>query len=132
MISVKKKAFSDIDEYIDAQPNDIKKGLEKIRQAVKKAAPDGEEIISYQMPAFKFHGILIWFAAFKNHYGLYPTAKGIEAFKNELKDYELSKGTIRFPFNKPLPLKLIAEIVKYRVTENLKNQELKKLSKAKK
>jgi len=121
-----------IDEYIDAQPNEIRPVLRKLRDAIKKAAPESEEVISYQMPAFKFYGMLVWFGASKNHYGLYPYSKTIEIFKDKLTSYELSKGTIRFPYNKPVPVKLITEIIKFRVKENEEKEELKRLSKKKK
>src|SRR4051812_5579975 len=108
----KKVQFSTIDEYIALQPSQLRATLEQLRQIIKKAAPDAEEVISYQMPGFKFQGMLVWFAATKNHYGFYPFSKTLEVFKNKLKPYDLSKGTIRFPLDKPLPVKLITEIVK--------------------
>ena len=108
-----------IDEYIVGFPQDVQEILEKIRSTIKKAAPDAEETISYQMPAFKQNGILVWFAAFKNHIGFFPKVSAIEAFKDELSGYELSKGTIRFPLNKPIPFDLVKRIVMFRVKENL-------------
>jgi uncharacterized protein YdhG (YjbR/CyaY superfamily) len=111
--------FSTIDEYIGTFPKDIQATLEELRQTIKKAAPDAVETISYQMPAFRLRGNLVYFAAFKNHFGFYPTSSGIEAFKKELSSYETSKGAVRFPMDKPLPLSLIRRIVKYRVKENL-------------
>jgi uncharacterized protein YdhG (YjbR/CyaY superfamily) len=109
-----------IDEYIAAFPEEIRKKLEGLRAAIKASAPDAEEKISYQMPAFAQKGILVYFAAFKNHIGFFPTASGIRAFKDELSGYDCSKGTVRFPLDKPLPLKLVGRIVKYRVAENMK------------
>jgi len=114
-----KKGFKTIDEYIAAFPKNIQSILEELRQAIKESAPEAEETISYQMPAFKLNGILVWFAAFKNHIGFYPKTSAIEAFKRELSDYEVSKGTIRFPLDKQIPLDLIKKIVKYRVKENM-------------
>jgi len=116
---VQRLHFSTIDEYIGTFPKDVQNTLRKLRQAIKEAAPDAVEAISYQMPAFRLRGNLVYFAAFKNHIGFYPTSSGIEAFKKELSSYETSKGAIRFPIGKPLPLSLITKIVRYRVKENL-------------
>ena len=110
----------DVDEYISMFSDNIQELLIELRATIKEAAPEAEEVISYQMPAYKFHGVLIYFAAFKNHIGLYPRVSGIETFKNELSVYKGAKGSVQFPLNKPLPLDLIARIVKFRVTENLK------------
>jgi uncharacterized protein YdhG (YjbR/CyaY superfamily) len=119
---MKPTGFKTIDEYIESFPKDIQATLSKLRQAVREAAPQAEEAISYQMPAFKQNGILVYFAAFKTHIGFFPTASGVEAFKEKLSDYETSKGTIRFPIDKPLPLQLVKEIVRFRVKENLDKQ----------
>ena len=110
-----RKQFKNIDEYIAAFPGDIQEKLESIRQVIKKAAPQAQEAISYGMPAFKQKGILVYFAAFKDHIGFFPTSSGVSAFKKDLTAYDTSKGTIRFPLNKPLPFKLIEKIVKFRV-----------------
>jgi uncharacterized protein YdhG (YjbR/CyaY superfamily) len=120
-----KVGFGSTDEYIATFPEDIQKTLEQLRATIKAAAPGAEEKISYQMPAFALKGNLVWFAAFKNHIGFYPMPSGTEAFKKELSIYEGSKGTVRFPIGKPLPLKLISRIVKFRVAENLKKAEIK-------
>ena len=114
-----KETFKTIDEYIAAFPKDVQVILEKFRQAVKEAAPDAEETISYKMPAFKQNGILVWFAAFKNHIGFFPKKSAIEAFKAELSAFELSKGTIRFPLDEPIPFNLVKRIVKFRIKENV-------------
>ncbi len=114
-----------IDEYIADFPEDIQKKLMKIRTAIKKAAPAAEEKISYGMPAFGMKGILVYFAAFKNHIGFFPTSSGVEAFKKELTGLKNSKGAIQFPLNKPLPIKLITRIVNFRIKENLAKAELK-------
>ena len=119
----KKSGFHSIDEYIGTFPEDIQKLLEEVRATIKAAAPNAEEKISYQMPTFFLNGNLIHFAAFKNHIGLYPTPSGTEAFKRELSIYQGAKGSVRLPIDKPLPLKLISKIVKFRVTENLKKAE---------
>lgn len=111
--------FTSIDEYILVQPVKVRAALKILRQTIKKAAPDAEEVISYQMPAFKFHGVLVYFAAFKNHFSFFPTSSGVRMFKEKLKSFETSKGTIKFPLDKPIPVKLITEIVRFRVKENL-------------
>lgn len=110
--------FQITDEYIAAFPSDIRDLLEKIRQTIRKAAPEAEEVISYQMPTFRQHGILVHFAAFKNHIGFFPTPSAIVAFKEELSPYETSKGTIKFPMDEPIPFDLITKITKFRVKEN--------------
>ncbi len=114
-----RKVFKTIDEYIAIFPENVQSILEELRQAIKESAPEAEELISYQMPAFKLNGILVWFAAFKNHVGFYPKISAIEAFKEELSGHEVGKGTIRFPLNKPIPLDLVKKIVRYRAKENL-------------
>jgi uncharacterized protein YdhG (YjbR/CyaY superfamily) len=114
-----KKAFKNIDEYIATFPKNVQSILEELRQTIRESAPEAEEAISYQMPTFKLNGNLVWFAAFKNHIGFYPKTSVIEAFKEELSNYEVSKGTIRFSLNKPIPFDLVKKIVKYRVKENL-------------
>jgi uncharacterized protein YdhG (YjbR/CyaY superfamily) len=121
----KKSGFGSIDEYIATCPKDIQQKLEELRATIKAAAPEAEEKISYQMPAFALKGNLVWFAAFKNHIGFYPMPSGTQAFKKELSIYDGSKGTVRFPMDKPLPLKLISKIVKFRVAENLKKAGIK-------
>jgi uncharacterized protein YdhG (YjbR/CyaY superfamily) len=119
-----KKAANTIDEYIAHYPRNIQNILEGLRQVIRETTPDAKEVISYQMPAFKQNGILVWFAAFKSHIGFFPKASAIEAFKNKLTPYQISKGTVRFPLNEPLPLDLIKEIVKFRVEEDLtRNKE---------
>jgi uncharacterized protein YdhG (YjbR/CyaY superfamily) len=114
-----KKKFKNIDEYISTLPKEVQVILEEMRQAIRAAAPEAEEAISYQMPAFKQKGVLVWFAAFKDHIGFFPTASGVEEFREELSGYETSKGTIRFPIDKPIPLDLVKKIVEFRLKENL-------------
>ncbi len=125
-----KKELVTIDDYIKIQDKDKQVDLQKFREIIKKAAPKATECISYQMPAFKQNGILVYFAAAKNHFGFYPTAKPIEVFKKQLdeKGYTYSKGAIQFPLDKPLPVKLIQDMVKFRIKEN----EIKALAKQKK
>jgi uncharacterized protein YdhG (YjbR/CyaY superfamily) len=122
--------FSSIDEYIATFPESTQKILEELRATIQAAAPDATKKISYQMPTFYLKGNLVHFAAHTNHIGFYPAPRGIEAFKDELSMYEGSKGTVRFPINKPLPLDLISRIVKFRVAENLEKAQ-KKSSKRK-
>lgn len=114
------------DEYIAGFPDDIQKLLQKMRAIICKAAPHAEEVISYGMPAYKQHKVLVYFAACKNHIGFYPTGSGIEAFKDELTAYKFSKGAIQFPFDKPLPSALITKIVKFRIAADLQKQPSKK------
>ena len=113
------KTFTDIDSYIAEQAAEVRERLEKIRQVVKTSAPKAEEVISYGMPAFKYHGMLVYFAAFKNHIGFYALPSGNDAFQKELSVYKQGKGSIQFPLDKPIPLTLIKKIVKFRVKENL-------------
>ena len=118
-------APKDIDEYIAGFPQDVQEILEKIRATIRKAAPDAEEAISYQIPTFILKGNLVHFAAFKKHIGFYPTPTGIEKFKDELSVYEGAKGSVRFPLDKPMPFGLISKIVRFRVKENLERAEAK-------
>ncbi len=119
-----KKEFKTIDEYIITFPKNVQVILEEFRQAIKEAAPQAEETISYQMPAFKQNGILVWFAAFKDHIGFFPKVSAIEAFKDKLSKYQTSKGTIQFPIDQPIPFNLVKEIVKFRVKENSKSEQV--------
>jgi uncharacterized protein YdhG (YjbR/CyaY superfamily) len=109
---------TNIDEYIAGFPRDVRVTLQRIRLTIKKAAPDAQETISYQMPTFKLHGTLISFAAFSKHIGLYPAPSGSERFNRELSAFRASKSTVRFPLDKPVPYGLIARIVKLRVKAN--------------
>jgi uncharacterized protein YdhG (YjbR/CyaY superfamily) len=115
-----KDRFTSIDEYIALFPEEVQKKLQEIRAAIHAAAPAAQEKISYQMPAFAQDGILVYFAARKDYIGFYPTSSGTQAFERELSTYEYTKGTIKFPLDKPLPLSLIAKIVKFRLAENQK------------
>ena len=112
------KKPKDIDEFITGFPPEIQQLLQQVRTTIKNAVPEAEEVISYGMPAFKLNGILVWFAAFKNHIGFYPFPNGIDAFKEELSKYKRTKGSIHFPFDEPLPLELISRIAVFRMTEN--------------
>ena len=119
----------DINEYIAGFPEDIQVILKKIRETIRKAAPDAEETIKYQMPTFTLDGNLVHFAAFKNHIGFYPIPTGIEKFKKELSIYEGGKGSVKFPLDKPIPYQLISDIVKYRVSENIEKAKTKGIKK---
>jgi uncharacterized protein YdhG (YjbR/CyaY superfamily) len=120
------KKFKTVDEYISTFPKDTKEMLLQIRQTVKEAAPDAEEVISYNMPAIKQHSVLVYYAGYKAHIGFYPTAMGIEAFTKELSAFKGSKGAVQFALDEPLPLKLISKIVKFRVkADKEKNSEKK-------
>ena len=108
----------DVDEYLAGVPKEARATLNKLRQTIKAAAPMAAEVISYQMPMYKHHGMVIGFAAFKDHCSIFPGAAVMEAHKEELKRYDTSKGTIRFPGNKPLPATLVKKLVKARIKEN--------------
>ena len=112
-------APKNIDEYIAGFPQDVQEILEKIRMTIREAAPDAEETIKHQIPTFTLKGNLVHFGAYQKHIGFYPAPTGLEEFKEELSVYEGSKGTVRFPLDKPIPFDLITKIVKFRVMENL-------------
>lgn len=118
-MATSRKTPKSLDDYMDRFPKDVQLRLQKLRLTVKKAAPQAKEKISYGIPAFTLNGMLVWFAAFKNHIGFYPRTSAIAAFKKELSVYKGAKGSVQFPFDKPLPLTLISRIVKFRVKENL-------------
>lgn len=114
-----------IDAYIAGFPESTQKILEQLRAVIHKAAPGATEKISYGMPAFVWYGNLVYFAAYEKHIGLYALPSGNEAFKKELSDYKMGKGSIQFPINQPMPLELIARIVRFRVLENEEKARLK-------
>lgn len=113
------KKPSNIEEYIGTFPNEVQEILEKIRATIQNAAPDAKEKISYSMPAFEQNGIVVYFAAYKNHIGLYALPSSHEKFKDDLSQYKSGKGSVQFPLDKPMPFELITRIVKFRVKENL-------------
>ncbi|MGX9136050.1 iron chaperone [Rummeliibacillus sp. JY-2-4R] len=115
-----------IDEYIANFGADVQAKLQMLREVIKEAAPEATETISYQMPAFKYEGNLVYFAAYKKHIGFYPTSSGIREFQNELTQYKGGKGTVQFPIEEPLPLDLVSKIVKFRVEENRQKAKKKK------
>src|SRR6266481_5747655 len=108
----------DVDEYLAGVPKEVRPTLEKLRRTIKAAAPMASEVISYQMPMYKHHGMVVGFAAFKNHCSIFPGAAVMDTYKEELKRYDTSKGTIRFPANKPLPATLVKKLVRARIKEN--------------
>ena len=114
-----------IDEYIATFPNEVQQILGELRATIRKAAPDAEETINYQIPTFTLKGNLVHFAAYKKHIGFYPTPSGIEKFKEELAIFEGAKGSVKFPIDKPLPFGLISKIVRFRVKENLEKAAAK-------
>lgn len=117
----KKKSPGTIDAYIAAFPADVQEKLKHLRVFIQRIVPGAKEKISYQMPTFTLNGRnLVHFAAFKKHIGFYPGASGIAAFEKELSAYETSKGTVRFPFEEPIPLDLISKIVTFRAEENMR------------
>lgn len=115
-----------IDAYIARFPPDIQEKLERIRQTIRAAAPEAEETISYQIPTFRGYQNLVHFAAYQNHIGFYPTSSGIEKFKSELAGYKLSKGTVQFPLDQPIPYDLIRRMTEYRVAEDRARAETRR------
>ncbi|HEY8968879.1 MAG TPA: DUF1801 domain-containing protein, partial [Puia sp.] len=101
------RKFKTVDEYLSTFPESTRNKLQTLRAVIKRAAPKAEEVISYNMPAIKQHGVLVYYAGYKGHIGFYPTGSGIMAFKKELSAYEGSKGAVRFPLDKPIPGALI-------------------------
>ncbi len=106
-----------IDEYIDGFPVDVQKVLKKVRVTIKKAAPQAEEAIKYQLPTYVQNGNLVHFGAFKQHLGFYPTPSAMAAFEADLSPYKRSKGSVQFPFDQTIPYELITRMVKFRVSE---------------
>lgn len=119
------KKFDNVDEYIASFPKETQELLNEMRATIAKTVPKAEEVISYGMPAFKLRTVLVYFAGYKNHIGFYPTASGIREFQEKFGDYKSSKGAVQFPLDKPLPVKLIKEITKFRVAEDIANAKVK-------
>jgi len=115
--------FQTVDEYLSALPKKVRDILAGLRKTIRQAAPQAEEVISYNMPAFKWKGMLVWYAAHKDHIGFYPRASAILAFKDELAGYKTSKGAIQFPIEKVIPTNLIKKIVAFRLKENEQSQK---------
>ena len=126
---MEKKIFKTVDEYFDALPEKARGAATELRKTIRQAAPEAEEVISYNMPLFKFHGRLVYFAAHKEHIGFYPFTSAMRAFKHKLGKYKTSTGTIQFPFAKRIPVALVKSIVKFRVKENLEKEKGKRKKK---
>ncbi len=120
--------FTSVNEYLAAQPEAVRSVLERVRATIRKALPAAEEVISYQMPAYRVHGrIALYFAGWRHHYSLYPTTSPLVAvFKADLAGYEVSKGTIRFPLGRPVPVRLIGRIARFRATEVVERLKAKR------
>jgi uncharacterized protein YdhG (YjbR/CyaY superfamily) len=126
MMKAKQKQPTTIDEYIAGFPKDVQERLQKIRATIRKAAPEAEEAIKYQIPTFVLNGNLIHFGGYQHHIGLYPGSRPVEEFKDELTKYRVSKGTVQFPLDKSLPLGLIGRITRFCVKRNLEKAATKR------
>lgn len=124
-------SLESIDAYIQSFPEDIQQRLKAIRAAVKAVVPEAQEKISYQMPTFFYKGNLVYFAAFHNHIGFYPTPGGIDAFEADLAAFKRTKGTVQFPHDKPIPLDLITRITAFRAEENNRKEQERRKGKRK-
>jgi uncharacterized protein YdhG (YjbR/CyaY superfamily) len=131
-MAMSKEKPQSIDAYIALQEAFMRPKLEQIRKTINKAAPDAEELISYSMPAFKYHGMLVYFSAFKNHLGFYAMKDSMIHFKEQVEPYQTGMATLQFQWEKPLPIKLITEIIKFRVQINLDKKIAKETAKKKK
>ncbi len=127
-MATKNATSTTIDEYISAHAPEVQAILQKIRQVVRSVAPDAEETISYKIPAFKLHGVLVYFAAFKHHIGFYPPIKGDAQLEKAVAPYANEKGNLRFPLNQPIPYELIKHLTQFRVKQNLAKAAAKKKS----
>ena len=122
---MEQKGPKTIDEYIAGFPKDVQQRLEQVRAAIRAAVPDAQEAIKYQIPTFTLSGNLMSFAAYKGHISLYPAPAGTQKFQRELAPYKAAKSTVRLPLDKPLPLDLVNQVVKYRVKEHLASVKAK-------
>jgi uncharacterized protein YdhG (YjbR/CyaY superfamily) len=127
-----REKFETVDQYISTFPESVQAILQEIRKVMKENAPEAEELISYQIPAFKYHGMLIYYSAYQKHVSVSTAPFAVfEVFKNELSAYKRSKSTVQFPLNQPVPYKLIGEMTKFRVKENREIAEAKVAKKKK-
>lgn len=126
-MATEKVKIQTVDEYIGTFPKSVQDVLKTIRQTIQKAVPEAEEVISYQIPAFKFHGWVFYYSAYKNHYSLScpPPFTVFDVFKQALEPYEVSKSAIKFPLDKPVPVKLISDMAKFRAKENMEAEKKK-------
>lgn len=129
MDKIEKIRFKTVDEYIECFPKEVKAKLTVLRNIIKTDAPDAIEVISYNMPAYKYKGMLLYFAAHKSHIGFYAMKSTNVIFKEELKGYHTTVGGIQFPLDKDIPVELVRKIVRYRIAENDEKSKLKKLTK---
>lgn len=118
-MSTSRSAPANVDQYIATFQPEVQAVLQRVRQVVRDAAPDAQEVISYQMPAFKLNGILVYFAAFKNHIGFYPPIRGDARIEKAASPYAGEKGNLRFPLDRPIPFDLISRLTKLRVKQDL-------------
>jgi uncharacterized protein YdhG (YjbR/CyaY superfamily) len=118
----------EVDEYIELQSAKVRNILTEIRQTIKETVPEAEEFISYRMPAFRFHGMLVWYAAFTHHYSIFIPGQIMNLFQDELKPFELSKSNsgIKIPLDKPVPVQLLSKIIKTAAQANLEKAHLKR------
>lgn len=117
MQSPARMKFTTVQQYLSSLPDDVLRVVEELRSVIQAAAPDAEEVISYNMPAFKQKSILVYYAAFKDHIGFFPTSSPIQIFEKELSKFKTSKGTVQFPLDKKIPRTLVKKIVKFRIRE---------------
>ena len=117
VITVRQAEYKNIDEYISIFPDNVRGILQRMRQVIREAAPEATEVISYGIPTFRLNGNLVHFGGYKKHVSFYPSPSGIEAFRKELAAYETSRGTVKFPLNKPIPYELMKRMVEFRVKE---------------
>ena len=125
---MEKLPIKNIDDYMALQPEKVRETLENLRQIIRETAPEAEELISYGIPAYKYHGMLVFFAGYKKHCSLFAGNGALtEQMQKELKDYKTSKGTIQFTIENPLPDELVKEIVKIRMKQNVEKMKSKKI-----
>ncbi len=126
-----KTIYKSVDDYIAQQPPEFRERLGIIRQTVRNTVPDAEELLSYMMPAFKYHGMLCYYAVFKDHFSLFVAPKVKDAFTDRLKSYKQTKSAIHFPFTSEIPVEIIKEIITFTALTNLEKAEAKKSAKKK-
>ncbi len=123
------KSYASVDAFIEDFPSEVQKILIRLRETIRKAAPEAEETINYGIPTFKLKGNLVHFSAYKKHIGFYPAPSAVIAFGKDLKSYKCSKGAVQFPLDKPVPYELVSRIVRFRVNENLSKDNPKSAKK---
>lgn len=122
-----KTDFKSVDEYIATFPENVQEVLQQVRRAIRDAVPEGEEVISYQIPAIRFHGWVFYFSAYARHFSLScpPPFTVFDAFREELSEYKISKSTIQFPYDRPVPVDLIRRMSEFRARENVEREAAK-------